>query len=239
MKKVLCVGDSLTFGSVGYSYVRFLGGVEAVNRGLNGDCLLGMERRLRQILSSRLYKDIELIVFWGGTNDVFLPALKEVSCFWRISNTLRPKLFGYRYCDTEEEFHAVYERIIRLVLGENKKLLLMGLPKTELGNVRVNSTLQARNRSIRELAEKYSLEFIDVYKLLDEMRFPDADAAYSWGSLNLMRIIDTLLMTVCPPTKRLFAKIRRLNLTVDGIHLSQVSAKEIGRVVEACICGLP
>ena len=43
MKKVLCVGDSLTFGSVGYSYVRFLGGVEAVNRGLNGDCLLGME----------------------------------------------------------------------------------------------------------------------------------------------------------------------------------------------------
>ena len=97
MKKVLCVGDSLTFGSVGYSYVRFLGGVEAVNRGLNGDCLLGMERRLRQILSSRLYKDIELIVFWGGTNDVFLPALKEVSCFWRISNTFRPKLFGYRY----------------------------------------------------------------------------------------------------------------------------------------------
>ena len=71
------------------------------------------------------------------------------------------------------------------------------------------------------------------------MRFPDADAAYSWGSLNLMRIIDTLLMTVCPPTKRLFAKIRRLNLTVDGIHLSQASAKEIGRVVEAYICGLP
>jgi len=148
-------------------------------------------------------------------------------------------LFGYRYCDTEEEFHAVYERIIRLVLGENKKLLLIGLPKTELGNVRINSTLQARNRLIRELAEKYSLEFIDVYKLLDEMRFPDADAAYSWGSLNLMRIIDTLLMTVCPPTKRLFAKIRRLNLTVDGIHLSQVSAKEIGRVVEVYICGLP
>lgn len=48
---VLCIGDSLTLGVMGYSYIPFLRREERiVNLGVNGDSLWGGTRRLRSCL---------------------------------------------------------------------------------------------------------------------------------------------------------------------------------------------
>lgn len=232
MKKVLCIGDSLTFGNVGYSYVKFLEKLKIINKGLNGDPILGIEKRLKKYLSLKCYKDIDLIILWGGTNDILLPNLKKVSAFWNISNTLRPFFFGYHYCESDEEFYNVYERIIQNLQKSNKKVLLLGLPKAELKNLNINYKLQERSRMIEELSIKYNLDFIDIYKIMDELNFPTKSLGYSWGMLNLTRIFDAFLMIIYPPSKKQFSKMRKLNLTVDGIHLSEVSAKEIAKSID-------
>ena len=232
MKKVLCIGDSLTFGNVGYSYIKFLKKLKIINKGLNGDPILGIEKRLKKYMSLKCYEDVDLIILWGGTNDVFLPNLKKISVFWNISNTLRPLLMGYHYCETDEEFHKVYERIIQNIQKVNKKVLLLGLPKAEIKHLNINPKLQERSRMIQELSFKYNLDFIDIYKIMDEINFPTRSLGYSWGMLNLTRIFDAFLMTICPPSKKQFSKMRKLNLTVDGIHLSEVSAKEIAKSID-------
>lgn len=49
--KLICIGDSLTFGNVGYSYIHFLNKKNhAVNKGKNGDTLRGAYGRLKKII---------------------------------------------------------------------------------------------------------------------------------------------------------------------------------------------
>lgn len=46
--RLICIGDSLTFGNVGYSYIHFLDkNITAVNKGKNGDTVRGVYTRIK------------------------------------------------------------------------------------------------------------------------------------------------------------------------------------------------
>lgn len=48
--KIMCIGDSLTFGNVGFSYIPFLAkDIVKYNRGLNGETMRGTFKRLQRI----------------------------------------------------------------------------------------------------------------------------------------------------------------------------------------------
>ena len=68
---VLCLGDSLTEGTVGVGFIpflrEFLSGHEYVNLGVNGDTIAGLRRRAER-LAPRLRGDVAVV--WIGTNDV-------------------------------------------------------------------------------------------------------------------------------------------------------------------------
>jgi lysophospholipase L1-like esterase len=68
---VLCLGDSLTEGTVGVGFVPFLEellpGNQYVNLGVNGDTIAGLRRR-----AERLTQRGDVAVIWIGTNDVML-----------------------------------------------------------------------------------------------------------------------------------------------------------------------
>jgi len=69
--KLLCLGDSLTEGTVGVGYIPFLEellpGNEYVNLGVNGETIHGLRRRAERL---KLRGDGALI--WIGTNDVLM-----------------------------------------------------------------------------------------------------------------------------------------------------------------------
>ena len=71
--RVLCLGDSLTEGTVGVGFIpfleEFLPGHEYVNLGVNGDTIAGLRRRAER-LAPRLRGDVAVV--WIGTNDVMM-----------------------------------------------------------------------------------------------------------------------------------------------------------------------
>jgi len=69
--KVLCLGDSLTEGTVGVGFIPFLEellpGNTYVNLGVNGDTIAGLRRR-----AERMQQRGDAAVVWIGTNDVLM-----------------------------------------------------------------------------------------------------------------------------------------------------------------------
>ena len=69
--RLLCLGDSLTEGTVGVGFIPFLQellpGNEYVNLGVNGETIRGLRRR-----AERLKMRGDAAIVWIGTNDVLL-----------------------------------------------------------------------------------------------------------------------------------------------------------------------
>ena len=56
-RKIVCLGDSLTFGNIGYSYIDFLNKQSCdkyINKGKNGDTLIGLYNRLNKLIEKIL-----------------------------------------------------------------------------------------------------------------------------------------------------------------------------------------
>lgn len=92
--KVVCLGDSLTYGNVGYSYIYFLNkskDYKYINKGKNGDSLRGMFGRLKKIVDNTKY-DFDLYIIGIGTNDILLPYLRDSYPFWFLLMSSRCKI---------------------------------------------------------------------------------------------------------------------------------------------------
>ena len=229
--KIICFGDSLTFGNVGYSYIHFLrkkSHHQYINKGKNGDTVIGLYKRLVKTVG-KLKNESEMYIIGVGTNDILLPYLKSVSLFWFFQMSLRCKL---KKCIEDDDcFYKKYNEILTLLSKNNKQAVIFGMPFINLKHFPLEQLIR-RNKIIEELAEKYNYPYIDVYKLQKEKI--DADSRiYTWKYRFLIRAADAVIMTLFPFTKDCFAKVRGLTTSVDGVHFSSESAKilamEIGR----------
>lgn len=224
---ILCLGDSLTLGHLGYSYLDFLKPrVKIVNKGVNGDTTWGALKRLRKYLNNPRYQDISTIIIAIGTNDLLLPYLSSLSLVWKVQNG--PKAARKKCCTQDDQFREIYEQLIEL--AQPRKLVLVGLPLIHLDRF-PSETLLRRNRIIRELAAKYGLPFVDIYAL-QKAALTKEPNSYTWGVTNLRLVRDSLLMLIFPSSKDWLARRRGLELTVDGVHFNSVSAKLLAEEIK-------
>ena len=119
--KVVCIGDSLTYGNVGYSYIHFLNkskDYKYINRGKNGDSLRGMFSRLKKIVDNP-NTDSDLYVIGIGTNDILLPYLRDSSPFWFLLMSLRCKI--KRCIEDDETFYQEYNELLNFLHEKNEE----------------------------------------------------------------------------------------------------------------------
>ncbi|MEB3024912.1 MULTISPECIES: SGNH/GDSL hydrolase family protein [unclassified Parvimonas] len=243
--KVVCIGDSLTYGNVGYSYFYFLYnymGYDYINKGKNGDSLRGMFSRLKKIVNNP-NTDSDLYIIGIGTNDILLPYLRDSSPFWFLLMSSRCKI--KRCIEDDETFYQEYNELLNFLHERNKKVIIFGMPFINLEKF-PDEKLVKRNKMIEDLSKKYNYPFIDIYKLQKEKIQPD-NRVYTWKYRFLLRsnkvpgkppdakhrrrvgfllrIFDYIIMTLVPISKNYFAKIRGLTTTVDGVHFSYESAR--------------
>ncbi len=231
MMKILCIGDSLTYGNVGYSYIPFLHkNLKIINKGLNGDTLYGVSNRLRKMLDNS-GDDFDLIILGVGTNDIFLPYLKEVDSYWKLQMSFRCKI--KKCIEDDLEFSREFETLMKLIYSSGKKTIIFGSPHVNLIKF-PNDILIRRNQKIKLACEKYGFDFIDIYKLQTEM-LPREVKVYSWKWSFLTRILDAISMSLFPKSKDWLAKKRGLVQTVDGAHLSSITAKLLAKEIEGKI----
>lgn len=226
--KITCLGDSLTYGNVGYSYIDFLDkSIHAVNRGKNGDTVIGARHRLEKILNQRKH-DSPIYVLGIGTNDLLLPYLKTLSSFWFIMMGIRCKIKGC--INNDLQFFREYDKLLLLLSKHEKRVIVFGQPFINLRNF-PHGDLIKRNAIIKKLADQYGFPFIDIYRLQKE-RIEEDTKVYMWKHSFLLRVIDATIMSLAPFTKDRFAKRRGLTTSVDGAHFNSKSAKILAKEVE-------
>lgn len=229
---LLCVGDSLTYGMVGYSYIRFLNPrIRAVNKGINGDTTRCALRRLERCLCRKRYEKADTCVISIGINDLLLPYLTSLSPLWHF--LMEPRRIKKLCVEDDDAFRAEYEKYLKLLAQHHKKAVLIGLPLIQLEGF-PHTLAQRRNAVIAELAEQYGAVFIDVYGL-QSSALSGRPSTYSWKPRSFMRVLDAAVMAVLPFTSDLFSKTRGLELTVDGVHYNSVSARLLGEAVNKAV----
>ncbi|BDF34182.1 hypothetical protein CE91St62_22470 [Lachnospiraceae bacterium] len=223
----LCIGDSITLGMMGYSYIPFADKKQQlVNLGVNGESLLGGVRRLRRYMRKRAYREADTVIFSLGTNDILLPYLGNRSRFWQIQYRLRNII--RRFSSDIGEFAGYYEEAVRQMKHNGYKVVLVGLPYIQLADYPLGK-VEAYNSCIRSVARTYDAEFIDIYEM--QKKRVHRDRTCSWGKLNAGRIADGLYMLLFPRRKDSLSRRRGLDVTVDGVHFNSRSARMLAEAV--------
>lgn len=227
--KLLCIGDSLTYGNVGYSYMSFISeNIYMINRGLNGDTLHGVKGRLIRTLEDE--RDLfDFIILGIGTNDILLPYLKEVDSYWKLQMSLRCNI--KKCIENDLEFSHRFESFIKWIDTSGRKAIIWGIPYVNLADY-PNDKAKRRNQKIKLICEKYGFDFIDIYKLQTEA-LPQETKVYSWKWSFVSRVLDAITMTLWSKSKDWIAKKRGLVQTVDGVHFSQITAKLLAKEIES------
>ena len=228
--KIVCLGDSLTFGNVGYSYIHFLDKhIRCINKGKNGDTLRGAYGRVGKFID-RPGMSADVYILGIGTNDITLPYIRSLSPFWRALMTPRCKIM--QCIEDDEVFYREYDRMLAFLAEHNKRAVLFGIPCVNLQDF-PHHTAQKRNAMIAELAEKYRFPFVDIYAL--QVHTLPESRIHAWKHGYLLRVWDAAIMTLLPFTKDFFARARKLRSTVDGVHFNSASAKMLAAEIEKAL----
>ncbi len=228
--KIVCLGDSLTFGNVGYSYIRFLDKkIHCINKGKNGDTLRGAYERVRKFID-RPGVSADLYILGIGTNDITLPYIRSLSPFWRALMTPHCRIM--QCIEDDEIFHQEYDRMLAFLAKHDKRAVLFGIPYINLQGF-PHHTAQKRNAMIAELAKRYRFPFVDIYALQTQT-LPESHV-YAWKHGYLLRVWDALMMRLLPFSKDAFARARKLHSTVDGVHFNSASAKMLAAEIERAL----
>ncbi|KMZ54831.1 SGNH/GDSL hydrolase family protein [Dorea sp. D27] len=224
---ILCIGDSITLGIMGYSYIPFADKrKQLVNLGLNGESLRGGARRLCRYMRKQAYREADTVIFSLGTNDILLPYLGNRSRFWHMQYRLRNII--RRFSSDIGEFAGYYEEAVRQMKRNGYKVVLVGLPYIQLAGYPLGK-VEAYNSCIRSMARTYETEFIDIYEM--QRKHVRQDKTCSWGKLNAGRIADGLYMLLFPGRKDVLSRKRSLDVTVDGVHFNSRSARLLAEAV--------
>ncbi len=231
---LLCLGDSLTYGSAGYSYISFLrSDIEAVNKGVNGDTVYGAHKRLKRCVESPKYREADIYILFIGVNDILKPFLSTLSPIWRL--VMRPQV-ALKKCRTDvRQFSAEYEEMLELLENRGKKAVLVGLPMLQIKGAEAGPYMKY-SEAIKALAEKYGLPYIDLFSLqMEAAGPPESLNRHSWGRTGLLRVLDAFLMLLFPASKDWLSKKRGLELTVDGCHFNSLSARLLAEAVNRLV----
>ncbi len=228
-KKVLCIGDSITKGHPGVSYVNFLE-YKCINKGLSGDTLLGVIKRLENIMQKKYFNTIDCIVVGVGANDVIQPYLNDYSNLWKLRVKMLKKR-GSIHSACNKTFELNFKKLIKILKSTNKNIIIFSMPYLETNEKTLNNKINELNKIIKTECNNNEIPFINFYKWQYETKNKNNDTSYAFMSKNPICVgIDTFLTSYLKLSKYVSNK-RNLLLTVDGCHLNTFSAQKLSDMI--------
>ena len=223
--KILFIGDSITKGYPGASFVDLLHkefpNWTYKNLGVNGDTLPMISKRLLAHLKNN--PDYDVIVLQGGYNDLLLPSFKE-----------RGGLFGFAYNHQLKKgqvplsTHDLYP-MLKTTVREIKqmyrgKLILMTLGcLNEKTDTKLNEHRKDWNKTIRQITEEETIFLADAGKLVDAFLDGKDPINYCLESFWAVTYRDSIISSFKKGID-LLSNRRKLFVTIDGVHLNNLGA---------------
>jgi len=216
---VLCCGDSITHGHIGYNWVGALREQDSskiyVNAGINGDLAWNLNQRLENALKC----NPDYITILIGTNDAMGSQKIKFIQEYYVTNKGLPQLPSMDWYKKE------LESMIQCIKSHsNAKIAISTLPWIgERASDDIISVVKEYNNIIKNIASKYDLILIDFFSHLS--KFIGSNSAShpyettQWRTLRVLRAI--ILHYVFSQNWNQIGKKYGLKALCDHIHLNE------------------
>jgi len=221
--RVLFLGDSITEGKLGVSYVPKVDIKDSenslVNRGVGGDTVSSLYSR---VLKMKDLPSFDYIVVFIGVNDVF----GKMSNTYKVLKLLRRQLWA----KDSSVFKDHYNNLITHIKEKNKNIIIISplLIGEDLSN-KWNNELSGINNVIYDISKTNNLIYLDVYA--QYKKYLSGKLISDYLPIKLLSIYKdskTLTTTSLVDQK---SNERGLHLTLDGVHLNTLGANILSKTI--------
>lgn len=235
-KLLVCIGDSITHGSVSHNYPRILRhriGFDfvVVNAGINSDLACTVARRLDEIIALR--PDAVSILI--GTNDVLATMSAYRFHFYRAQKRILPE---------DEPSPAHYEAHLRDILERlrseipESRVALFSIPilGENLKSRAIEKTIEY-SATAKRLADEFEVTYLPIGEQQREilLREEGRGSAYHWIWTTLSMYTAVFKHYALHRSWDQIGKSSDLILMSDGVHMNSRSAKLIVELLEGWI----
>lgn len=221
--KLVFLGDSLTWGGYGGSYVdalrRLMPEHEIINAGEGGNTAINLLRRLE---SDVLSHDPDGVFVMVGGNDAISFCQPKTRSYYRQGQQIDDG------CVTIDQFEAAYRELLtQLQLAH--VLVWVGLPPIEY-NRTVVDTVRAYNERVREIARSLNVPVLNLMAAFTPDEVPERPPLDIGHILTIGRREQS--------GWNAFEEAQReggYSFTFDGLHLTPESAEQVAEQIAAFI----
>ena len=230
---IACIGDSLTHGNIGVSWIEQLRKEFPsdifLNEGINGDVIWQVHQRLEPILNSKP----DAVVLMIGSNDVMASYNSKSGERYKRNNNLLD-------IPTFQSYQKLLLELLDKLISVDKVFLCTLPPLGEIKDSQVNQHVNKFNDFIRKTAQERDLSILPVSESLwSDLALREFSCIndYNPNSIPLMRRIYGGVMhhyIFKQPWDKI-AKSNRQWLLFDQIHLGERAANIVFKVVKNAI----
>lgn len=223
----MCFGDSLTNGRMGKPYDKYIKGFKIEKDGFDGRATTNMLEVVKEYLTAG--KSADMYVLAIGSNDMIGPFYMTTGTqVWKDYYEKNQKQV---FLPNVEDFKKCYTEIVEALVATKKPVILVCPPHIQLEKFEESQEV-AFNKAIKEIADKYKLQYVDMLKL--EKDYFGQTAYYktvrTYDSFPRATVLGILAMI--PLFDSIVPALSGRKLTVDGIHSSTKTAKLEGEAIK-------
>lgn len=234
--RILFAGDSIIKGALGVNWVKQIADAHPewtiVNAGKNGDTLVKITERVRQILLKD--PDYDMIVLLAGNNDILIPSLAKRGFLFRSAGDRLLKR-GYAPQPDPVSFEKKLRAAITMIREKSKAtIMLMTLGcMNEAASFALNCTRKKINEVIREVSARDNCLLADTGALMDGCLQQFSTNDYFLAGFFRVSLFDKISCITGNPDR--LSRQRKLHLTIDGLHLNSRGAGVYKKEVESVL----
>lgn len=237
MKNIMFLGDSLTAGNIGASYLEVLKAEEnlamcnLINAGENGFTMAGLQLKLESYLKEN--NTPEALVLEAGANDLLLPHMQKSGSAWDPF-IRKLKRHGSTPASSARDFRRVCSAVLSTALdGGITQVYVCTIPCLgEDLNTELNKQREEYNGILRDLCLEYSNDLFNCICL---------DAALEVETILAGSRSDWLFSSpeelhhdaqfIIENGEDILCQERKLLLTIDGAHLNKRGARVFSSLI--------
>ena len=226
---VVCCGDSITHGHIGYDWVGSLREKDKtklfINAGINADLTWNLNQRVKDIIKH----NPDYITILIGTNDAIgSQPVKQIQQYYIQTKGL-PKKPSIEWFEEQMD-----ELVSTLTNKTNARISLITLPF--LGEQKDSEIIQVvkdHNRIIRDISNKYGTTLLDFFKKFDSIIIDNNSIPYTTSELRRLRGLRAVILHyVFNWTWKDIGKKYNLKLLCDHIHLNEDGGQILEEMVK-------
>jgi len=238
MKQLLFMGDSLTAGNLGSSYLALLGeypefqDCTLLNEGEDGYTIEGIRTKMESLPESRSLPDV--LILEGGANDLLLPFMQSAGNAWDPF-IRKLKRHGSVPLETEELFREGFGKLLSSAFDRGiKRVVTCTIPclGEDLSSP-LNRKREVYNRVIRDVTAEYQKALFSCDCADPALAFEKMLNPFQPGSDYLFRTpadLQTDAERIHREGEESLCLERNLRLTIDGAHPNRSGAAAVAGV---------